>query len=403
MKHVYFYLLLISTSVGIGQTVQQVPLDYSFSLNFSTSVNDEKGQEPILNTSFANLNDGPVVFSGTGAGNIPQGNKLLYSNVNARPQDAITVVGNVRLNQAVYDLLPVGQYFQIFKNGSMFIRILKQNGVSTLQTGVYNGQGTNFGFVETSYTLTTDDLNALFNEFTTIWMRYDRNQLLLDGQVNGTYFSQSSAANLPIGYLVADTTIQLGSPTAAPFDFSGTFDNWYIYNRALDATELGQFITNLDENIKLMDQDLSLAIQQPLDANVAVQWFSVVNGFRTPIAGANSGTYLPTANGTYGAYLEYTYRFQVNQTITEYVDWNNISTADLTEESQVNVSIYPNPASSSVSIAGAKGLAYVIVDAQGQEMKHGVCEEETSVSLYELSAGIYFVKVGNHFERLVKQ
>lgn len=71
-----------------------------------------------------------------------------------------------------------------------------------------------------------------------------------------------------------------------------------------------------------------------------------------------------------------------------------------------SVSVYPNPASNSLSIKCEKA-DYMIIDITGKQLMNGKVEGSTTVDISSLSGGMYFIKLGNNADakmlKFVKQ
>jgi hypothetical protein len=82
--------------------------------------------------------------------------------------------------------------------------------------------------------------------------------------------------------------------------------------------------------------------------------------------------------------------------VTQYLDLT-INSSGISEEELVLFSLYPNPVSEALTIDfnGVSNEEYLIIDNFGSVVKRGVLENmSTEISVSELSAGLYYFKIG---------
>lgn len=97
--------------------------------------------------------------------------------------------------------------------------------------------------------------------------------------------------------------------------------------------------------------------------------------------------------------------FLLNDQIWEYINALECQ-GGLNETARQDISIFPNPASESITISHqnekSNQLSCSLLDASGREMKSFLLTgTETQIDISDLTPGIYFVKVGNWVEKLV--
>lgn len=129
------------------------------------------------------------------------------------------------------------------------------------------------------------------------------------------------------------------------------------------------------------------------------QWINCSTN--TPIAGATSGAYSPTANGTYAV---------IGYSAQQCADTSNcvlINYLDIAETQGVVWNIMPNPAGNQVMVTfNANSAKLIIRDVQGKPVSATCIHSGETVSLEELSAGVYFFELitpeGKTVKRVMK-
>jgi hypothetical protein len=78
----------------------------------------------------------------------------------------------------------------------------------------------------------------------------------------------------------------------------------------------------------------------------------------------------------------------------------------ITEISETNhFTVYPNPvSSSSITINSVEKADYALIDLTGKLLQSGALNEgENRIDINLISAGVYFVKVGNKSKKIISQ
>lgn len=81
--------------------------------------------------------------------------------------------------------------------------------------------------------------------------------------------------------------------------------------------------------------------------------------------------------------------------------WNHLDCGQIISgiqepESKENLTVFPNPTQSSITIQNIdRATTYKIIAISGRIIKHGIISESTEISLTELSKGVYFIEFGN--------
>jgi hypothetical protein len=154
-----------------------------------------------------------------------------------------------------------------------------------------------------------------------------------------------------------------------------------------------------------------LTVQDDIDAEIQQIGTFVVADFgadsyqwidcntNQPISGENTSSMEITANGSYACVLT------ING-CDKQSDCLLIDDLSLAEESDLSgISIYPNPANGVVNIYSGINQQVTILDANARELRtiELNMNETKSISITELSSGVYFIRHGKFVSRLVVQ
>lgn len=129
------------------------------------------------------------------------------------------------------------------------------------------------------------------------------------------------------------------------------------------------------------------------------QWIDCATNL--PIAGQNTATFAPTANGNYAAIV-------ANGSCADTTNCVVINTIGIGENATIYVNIYPNPTSDGVSVVFAEGSAQLtITDMQGKIVQSLEIQSNETISLAGLHAGTYLFVIqtenGMSIQRVVKK
>lgn len=126
------------------------------------------------------------------------------------------------------------------------------------------------------------------------------------------------------------------------------------------------------------------------------QWLDCDNG-NTPIAGATSRSFTPTANGNYAVI--------VNQSTCNDTSACFTFTAVGINEVQhkVGISLYPNPANTTLQIELSQPEGIEVYNMLGALMARYSASETFSIDVSHYAQGVYLVKAGNSIKRFVKE
>lgn len=129
---------------------------------------------------------------------------------------------------------------------------------------------------------------------------------------------------------------------------------------------------------------------------VTYQWVHCTTG---PIINETGQSFTPAANGEYAVLL-------TSSNCSEYSSCWNITNVGLEEFSALDLSLFPNPVSSELTIANAKGnaLTLYLFDNAGKLLQTiATSETEVKINLQDKASGVYQLKVaGQNGEKTFK-
>jgi hypothetical protein len=336
-------------------------------------------------------------------------------------------------------------YSNIFEmgNGQVFLRLQNQGGsLAYPEFGVLTTGGNFVG----SGTLTGQALSfwqqwhhfALTSELD--WSGTQRTfKLYIDGSlyqtenINGTMTTEATISHNAVGN--GATAINIGyRPSNSILATNGNFQDFFLYARAVPATEVGDLYNHLcypsyaaidtiacdsytlngqsyyqsgtytqtipkadgcdsiiTLNLTLFETPYAEIIEngQQLEATSTAemyQWVDCINGVVIP--NSDSQYFTPTVAGEYAVVL-------INGTCYMASDCFAF-TLGLEESDLFDVTLYPNPASQFVSVNGlTRKASFRLVDAIGREvLNQTVSPEMSTVNIGSVAKGIYNVIIG---------
>ena len=209
------------------------------------------------------------------------------------------------------------------------------------------------------------------------------------------------------------------------FPFEGVIDDFAIWNRALNHSEVSAVyracesrtstqVQPSDTNV-LLSQDASFNLETSLTSGVTFQWQTDLGtGFQSLTdAGQFTGTQtkkLLVSNVTM-ANNNQKFRCVINDNGCS--DTSNVAVLTVNNNVGINeftrnnlFSVYPNPAKSQINVkADAKllGSIYTVYDNTGKLVLTGkIISENTTIELGNLSGGIYLFSVGENMKQTFK-
>lgn len=160
-------------------------------------------------------------------------------------------------------------------------------------------------------------------------------------------------------------------------------------------------------NLTINPLDVSTSVNGTVitaNANGATyQWLNCANNY-SPISGAISQSYTATANGNYAVIV-------TQGSCSDTSACQQITTVGMSpEQSTAEISMYPNPVSTELTIesAGIKGeVTFEMINSIGQVVHKGSFVGKTTVQTSDLAPGVYLIKLGDdktfEFKKIVKE
>lgn len=144
-------------------------------------------------------------------------------------------------------------------------------------------------------------------------------------------------------------------------------------------------------NLTLIKIDTSVQINSPtlisLDSGASYQWF-FCDSIYTPILGANQRSYTASSNGQYAVVIGRNACYDTSACI-------QINDISLSEVSEKNIEVFPNPFDDYVHIIGPEtGYSYLLYSIDGIRLHKGHSSTSSCrVSLAQFPSGLYFIEI----------
>lgn len=400
---------------AFGQQNFQVPLDYTFATQGIDGPNN-----------YANGGSLPTTYDGTSALNwfstpntaiqLTTSQSCVFpGNSSYQPTDNFSLVIRAKIDMDdVAAITGGGKSYTLWSNGPHFLAMTDDgNGDYVLSGGVKNG-GPSFGYQVTNLSYNGLLANAIDAGWVTFYLVYEQNTQTgnssLNLSFNGYAANDNSAtttetALLDLAYDNPTNEFVLGAnPNDQDVEFKGMIDYCYFYNYRLSLAQRDQFDATVCE--KLTVGSTTLTPKEPYDANLTYDWCSVTNpgsGDVFTSTGVTTFSFTPTTSGTYMCKIGFG---GIYTTYTEYAAMT-ISSAGLQESALDEFQIYPNPASSTITIENSVGANITIRDLAGKQVKTVENNTDSQVTISDLKQGVYLVyleKNGNlSFGRFIKE
>jgi len=185
--------------------------------------------------------------------------------------------------------------------------------------------------------------------------------------------------------LVAAACSQYMIPDSSGYwDATGTYS--WTFNQVSGASAGCDSIVTYDLTIYTVDTRTSVngIVLSALATNATYQWVNC--GDSTLITGANSATYVASANGDYAALI-------TQGNCTEWTDCISVTTIGLEERSPNGVVVYPNPSKGTVHILHVEeGVKIEILDIYGRKVGEFAIESGTIELPTHLVNGMYVLR-----------
>jgi hypothetical protein len=213
---------------------------------------------------------------------------------------------------------------------------------------------------------------------------------------------------------------ELGRKSTAAFNgFGGKLEDIGIWNRALTPQEVAALYNGCQQTIAVQPQSQTVNFSDNVqftasssDLNAAYQWQTNLGlGFQNLTdAGQYSGSATNTLSISNVTLSNNNQQFRCIVNSGSCSDTSAVAiltvvdNVGIEEQNQLQLLVYPNPPSSSLTIENPQGLIsnFVVVDATGREVLSGKLEGENTLNLSPFSPGIYTILFENNALQQVK-
>jgi len=185
--------------------------------------------------------------------------------------------------------------------------------------------------------------------------------------------------------VVATACSQYMIPDSSGYwDATGTYS--WTFNQVSGASAGCDSIVTYDLTIDTVDTRTSVngIVLSALATNATYQWVNC--GDSSLILGANSATYVASANGDYAAII-------TQGNCSEWTDCISVTTIGLEERSHNGVVVYPNPSKGTVYLLHAEdGVIMEILDMYGRKVGESVIENGAIELPAHIVNGMYVLR-----------
>lgn len=246
-----------------------------------------------------------------------------------------------------------------------------------------NGYMENAGSVDFDFSSNSVILSPLSSQAQSWIQKIDENGIYQTAFINaGGYFYMGKNSDFYLAGIIDNTPKPFGT-IANPFSLEPT--NLIDYTSYLVKYEQ----CSIDATTSVAGTTITAT-----SATGTYQWIDCDNN-NAEINGATAQTFSPTVSGNYAVEISTT-----NCTVTSACTSVIVASAGIDEQTANNFNIYPNPASSSISINNLKiGSTLQLTDMTGKTVfETVVSSSEMTFDVNNLNNGIYFVQLMNNSE-----
>jgi hypothetical protein len=251
---------------------------------------------------------------------------------------------------------------------------------------------------------TWNNLIFTINFITDEWVIYHNSNVAASG-------SSTGSISLPLN--LSSYAFDIGRKTVSMFDsWNGKIDDIGIWNRALTPQEVTALYNGCQQSILTQPQNQTASFNENVqftaassDQSATYQWQTNLGlGFQNLAdAGQYSGSSTNTLNVSNVTLSNNNQQFRciiASGSCTDTSDvalLNVLDNVGLAEQNQMQLLVYPNPASSIITIENPQGLIsnFVVVDAQGREVHSGTLNTATTLDLHAFPTGMYTILFEN--------
>lgn len=262
--------------------------------------------------------------------------------------------------------------FAGFRNESNFDFYLIQLSSTDVEARFRNSDGNEFTITYTGLTL---------NQWTQFFLVYNGATLKL-------YANEAEVGSIPAfgsapGVASPPSDFQVGRITFQAFNWNhdGKIDEVSLWNRELTASDVAAIVSAGE--IVNPSAETNLQLYYKFDQGI-------------PYGENFAETSLTDSNGNDGALMNFALTGNSS-------NWGSDQLA-VAQYHQDGVTLYPNPATSIISISGVPGTtSYNIVDLSGRIVAEGTVSANASIDVSNLTKGLYFALIGtNRLKFIVK-
>ncbi len=395
----------------IDAAVQADPNKFYTYANFTSNLTNDVttgggGGPPSATPGITNLMNGRYTYlmaQSDFTATEPTISSIALSNNNPAPGDVVTFTANVLNENTVY-LGYRNNPYGVFEKVTMF------------DDGLHNDGAANDDVYGTDITLAGG---------TTQYYIYAENANI--GKFSPTnaehVFYTIEALVQPIGDLVINEFLASNDTTMA--DQDGEFDDWIeLYNKGNTIIDLSKY--SLSDDASDLGQ-----FTFPLGATLAPNSYVIVwadgdlnqSGYHADFKISASGETLYLSDSTlsyadsvqftaqttdvsYGRFPNGTGSFSsMTPTFNAENMVNNVGVEDEESVAKIDITVYPNPTDYKLNIKLNnplnEGIAVTIFNVQGKTIYKGTLEYDLEINTTPWPAGMYFVLVGNHSEKVI--
>lgn len=216
----------------------------------------------------------------------------------------------------------------------------------------------------------------------------------ITGLCTGTYMISITDAG-GCSTTVAGTVTSTGANVGDTIILNGNVGN--------DSTVIGNvdgnWISNCTFDYNTVDSANVISLQSGTDSTF-VNWIIYTSTGDSIFV--TDSYYFPNGNGTYTITLQVYCSQKSGPKFLIANDVVNYTLAGI-EENEMQVNVYPNPASEVISIDGMENLPYQITDISGKVVISGKTSVHTSVDISNCASGHYIVHVGSKSVGIIKR
>ncbi|MDH4474367.1 MAG: T9SS type A sorting domain-containing protein [Fluviicola sp.] len=192
---------------------------------------------------------------------------------------------------------------------------------------------------------------------------------------------------------VMTSTVQ--NPTNICYIVPGTYQVTLIATNATGSDTITQAVTVIEVDTAISVNGITISASA---SNATYQWINCANN--TPIAGATSSSYTPTANGSYAVVV-------TQNGCSDTSDCEAITTVGIEQMTVADLmTVYPNPSKGIFALydqqALLSGELVMVTNVLGETVySTKINGSKTEINLTSAQDGIYFVSIDSEFGKLV--